>query len=193
MLRPLVQTNFQSSFLSVDKDTNLILRKLLIESRPYSDMLKRLLLIPERDCITNMSNIVYNKTIQEASVKWLWENGYITNNPKIKLKEYDEKKSILLITFDNFTRNKTNPQFRDCQVSFQILSHNDLWDIGDYQIRPIKIAGYIDGILNNCRLTGIGTFQFQGGQLLKINEQYMGYSIVYNAIHGSDDEIPQEG
>ena len=52
---------------------------------------------------------------------------------------------------------------------------------------------YIDGILNNCRLTGIGTFQFQGGQLLKINEQYMGYSIVYNAIHGSDDEIPQEG
>ena len=51
MLRPLAQTNFQSSFLSVDKDTNLILRKLLIESRPYSDMLKRLLLIPEKDCI----------------------------------------------------------------------------------------------------------------------------------------------
>jgi hypothetical protein len=34
-----------SSFLSCEKDTEIILRKLFVESRPYSDILKSLLII----------------------------------------------------------------------------------------------------------------------------------------------------
>jgi hypothetical protein len=34
-----------SSFLSCEKDTEIILRKLFVESRPYSDILKRLLVV----------------------------------------------------------------------------------------------------------------------------------------------------
>jgi hypothetical protein len=34
-----------SSFLSCEKDTELILKKLFVESRPYSDVLKRLLVV----------------------------------------------------------------------------------------------------------------------------------------------------
>jgi hypothetical protein len=43
-------------------------------------------------------------------------------------------------------------------VNFDIICHTRHWDIGNYRMRPLKIAGYIDGILNNCKLSGIGTF-----------------------------------
>ena len=35
-----------SSFLSCEKDTEIILRKLFVESRPYSNVLKSLLISP---------------------------------------------------------------------------------------------------------------------------------------------------
>ena len=41
---------FNSSFLSCEKDTESIVNKLFVESRPYSDELKRLLVINTKDC-----------------------------------------------------------------------------------------------------------------------------------------------
>ena len=49
-LRPV---DFTSSFLSCEKDLQTILRKLFIESQPYSDALKRLLVINTKDCLDN--------------------------------------------------------------------------------------------------------------------------------------------
>ena len=40
-----------SSFLSCENDTELILKKLFVESRPYSDILKRLLVVQNRDAL----------------------------------------------------------------------------------------------------------------------------------------------
>ena len=54
------------------------------------------------------------------------------------------------------------------------------------------MAGYIDGILDGCRLSGIGTFQFMGADFIRLNEHFSGYTLIYKAIHGSDDEIPRE-
>ena len=57
MKRDLVLTKpITSSFLSCEKDTETILKKLFIESRPYSDILKRLLLIPNKDALDNTTN-----------------------------------------------------------------------------------------------------------------------------------------
>ena len=91
-----------------------------------------------------------------------------------------------------FTLNDTNPEFRDCTVQFDIICNLDYWDLGDYRLRPIKMAGYIDGILDGCRLSGIGTFQFMGADFIRLNEHFSGYTLIYKAIHGSDDEIPRE-
>lgn len=193
MQRDLVKKNLNSSFLNVEKDTLRIIRKLFVESRPYSDILKALLVVNGNDVLKNMKNPVYNQAIQQATPTWLKDNDYILTVPKINIQEFDEKKSFLLITFDNFTPNDTNPQFRDCIVTIDIICHLDLWDLGDYQLRPLKIAGYVDGILDNTHLTGIGTFQFLGGGMLKFNEQLAGYSLMYRAVHGSDDKIPDEG
>jgi len=40
-----------SPFLSIDKDIEKILKTLFITSRPYSDLLKRLLIINNKNCL----------------------------------------------------------------------------------------------------------------------------------------------
>lgn len=190
MKRDLIRTTpITSSFLSCEKDTEKILRKLFVENRPYSDDLKRLLLISAPDCLDNKDNEEY-KEILKMSIKEMREKGYIKLEPKIRLEHHAKIKSYIILTFDNFTPNPTNPQFRDCLVSFDIVCHTDYWDIGNYRLRPLKIAGYIDGILDNCKLSGIGTFQFAGCNELILSEDLSGYTLMYKAIHGSDDQIP---
>ena len=183
------QGELKSSFLSCEKDTESIIRKLFVESKPYSDILKRLLLINTPDCLNDMTNQVYIDKIKNTSIKDLREKGYVRLEPKIKLKENEEVKSYIVISFDNFAPNKNNPEFRDCIVMIDILCHTDYWDVGNFRLRPLKIAGYIDGILNNCKLSGIGTFQFIGCNELVLNEELSGYCLMYSAVHGSDDEI----
>lgn len=190
MKRNLAVTNIQSSFLSCEKDMETILKKLFIESRPYSDELKRLLVINTKDCLDNKTSNVYNEKIKEMTVAKLREEGYIKMEPKIRFPEHEEVKSYIIISFDNFATNEKNPQFRDCTVSFDIICHTDYWDIGNYRLRPLKIAGYIDGLLNNTKLSGIGTFNFAGCNELILNEDLSGYTLSYRAIHGSDDIIP---
>ena len=176
--------------MSFEKDCEVILKKLFITSQPYSDILKRLLVINTKDCLDNQDSEIYKQKIQEMSMRKLKEEGYIKIEPKIRFSEHEEVKSYILISFDNFTPNSTNPQFRDCIVNFDVICHTDYWDIGDYRLRPLKICGYIDGLLNNTKLSGIGEFQFAGCNLLILDENLAGYSLSYYAIHGSDDEIP---
>lgn len=183
-------TPLTSSFLSCEKDTETILKKLFVESRPYSDELKRLLVINTKDCLDDTTNPTYIEKIQSMSVAKLREEGYIKLEPKINFPEHEEIKAYMIVSFDNFTPNKNNPQFRDCTVSFDIICHTDFWDIGNYRLRPVKIVGYIDGILNESRLSGIGTLNFLGCNQLILDENLSGYSLSYRAIHGSDDQIP---
>ncbi len=179
-----------SSFLSCEKDTESILRKLFVESRPYSDILKRLLVINSKDCLDDCANKRYWKVLNDMSVAKMRRCGYIKLEPKIKIFEHDEIKSYMILSFDNFIPNSKNPQFRDCNVNFDIICHTDYWDIGDYRLRPLKICGYIDGLLNNTKLSGIGTFQFASCNQIILNEDLSGYTLTYHAIHGTDDQIP---
>lgn len=182
-------TDFQSSFLSCEKDCEAILKKLFVTSRPYSDNLKRLLVINTKDCLDNLNSKVYNDKINEMSLSKLREEGYIKLEPKISMVEHEEIKSYIIISFDNFFLSD-NPQFRDCTISFDILCHTDYWDLGNFRLRPLKIAGYIDGILNNTKLSGIGTLQFVSCKELLLDETISGYTLTYRAVHGSDDLIP---
>ncbi len=193
MKRDLILTRpITSSFLSCEKDTERILRRLFIESQPYSDILKRLLVINTKDCLDDKENPEYLAKLKEMDLGKLRDEGYIKLEPKIRLPEHEEVKAYIILTFDNFTPNPTNPEFRDCIVTFDIVCHTDYWDIGNYRLRPLKIAGYIDGLLNRTRLTGIGTFQFAGCNELILSEDLSGYTLTYKAIHGSDDQIPDK-
>lgn len=183
-------TDFTSSFLSCEKDLEAILRRLFIESQPYSNDLKRLLVINTKDCLDNRTSEVYQNAVKDMSIAKLREAGYLKFEPKIKMNEHEEIKSYLLFSFDNFRTNASNQQFRDCTVSIDVLCHSDYWDIGDFRLRPLKICGYIDGMLNNARLSGIGTFQFLGCNELILDENWSGYTLLFEAIHGTDDKLP---
>ena len=187
----LTANRFNSSFLSCEKDIETILKKLFIESKPYSDILKRLLVINTKDCLEDNSEVVLNK-IQQTTLSQLIKDKYIRLSPKIEIEEHDEVKAYLIISSDNYTTNENNPYYRDCTITFDTICYTDYWDIGNYRLRPLKICGYIDGLLNKSKLSGIGELFFAGGSQIILSEDLSGYSISYRAIHGTDDQIPKK-
>lgn len=184
----LMRTSLKSSFLSCEKDFQTILRRLFVESKPYDRKLKKLLVINTKDCLDAENNEVYEDKIDEMSVAKLRKEGFIKFEPVIKIPEDEEVKSYIIISFDNFLPT-SNPEYRDCTVSFDILCHTDCWDIGNYRLRPLKIAGYIDGILNNAKLSGIGELKFRACKELILDNELAGYSLTYEAVHGNDDKL----
>lgn len=187
MQRNLVDTRpLISSFLSCEKDTELILRKLFVESCQHGEILKKLLVVQAPDVLDK------NYNISEYSLKKLIEDGYINMDPLIKLPEHDQVKAFMGLHFDNFTPNGTNPEFRDSMIHIDVVCHHDYWHLGNYRQRPFKILGQIDGILNKSRLTGIGRINFVGCSKAVLNEDWSAFALTYMAIHGSEDTIPFE-
>lgn len=190
MKRDLIMTQpLTSSFLSCEKDTETILRKLFVESRPYSNQLKRLLVVPNKDCLINTTNIDYQKA-DNMSVKDLVEQGYIVLSPRVEQEEHEKVQARMVLSFDNFIPNQENPEFRDCTINFDILCNTSAWDLTDFQQRPFKILGFIDGILNNSKLSGIGKLNFVGCAGPVVNADIGMFSLIYRAVHGSDDQLP---
>lgn len=177
-----------SSFLTCERDFQTILKRLFVESRPYSEELVRLLVLNTKDCLDNQTSEVYNKKLKEMSLGKLREERYIRLEPKLRFSENEEVKSYIIMTMDNFIPNATNPEYRDAVISFDIICPTDYWDIGNYRVRPLKIAGYIDGILNNSRLNGIGLLEFMGLNQIVVNENLSGYTLMYRVVNNIDED-----
>jgi len=182
---------FNSSFLSCEKDSEEIIKKLFVDSRPYSDYLKRLLLINTPDCLYDMTNQKYIDIINRTSIKDLHDKGYVRFSPKLLFGENEEVKSYIRISFDNFRPNHASDYWRDCILEIDVVCHPEYWDLGNYRQRPIKIMGYIDGILNRSKLSGIGELEFAGANELILDENLAGYCLMYTATHGNDDKIEE--
>lgn len=181
----------QSSFLSCEKDTEIILNKLFVESQQYSNWLKRLLIINTPDCL-DTSIKKYDDIVDSYSIKNLIDNQYIRQTPRLEFNEHEDVMSYILLSFDNFTTNSVNERFRDCMVTFDIVCHTKQWEMNDFRIRPLMIAGYIDGILNFNKLSGVGKFVFLGCQELILDANLAGYSLSYKAVHFTEDDARLE-
>ena len=96
--------------------------------------------------------------------------------------------NYIIINFDNFTRNVTNPEFRDNIIEFDIICHFDQWTLKDFQLRPYKIAAELDSMFNEQRLTGIGKLEFIGANQMILTDEYAGICLMYQAIHGEEDK-----
>lgn len=178
--------NFSSSFMSLPQDLESIWRMLLIDVKPWCDNLKRLLIINEPDCL-DFNQTQYQREIERFDLHRLHEEQYIRSSPRILLSEHEQVKTYLMVQFDDFVPTE-NTQYRDCVINFSIVCHLDVWEIEDYGLRPWLIAGYVDGILDKARLTGIGTLQFSGAAQMILNEHFAGVTMNYVATHGHDDE-----
>lgn len=178
--------DFKSSFLSAEKDQQLIWRKLFVENRPYSDYLKRLLVINTPDCLDETQQ-QYKDVLKDYSLKKLREDGYLRVVPKLSFGEHEEVRSYIILEFDDYTPSD-NPQFRNCVISFTIISHLDYWEMDDYKLRPHQIAGYIDGILDGTKLSGIGELRFLGASQVVLNEYLGGVLLRYVATHEKQED-----
>ena len=169
-------TNFKepkSSFLSVEKDLNIITDLILKNKR-----LKKLLHYTTPDALDREA------ITDEEAVELLQKNIKIV--PKLYID--GDVRAYVIISFDNFTTNATNPEFRDNIISFDIICHFDQWQLKDFQLRPYKIAAELDSMLDGQRLTGIGLVEFLGANQIIINEEFAGISLMYNVIHGGEDK-----
>ena len=185
-------TNIKSTFLSCEKDAETIVRKLFVDSRPYSDELKRLLLINTKDCLDDRTNPVYKEKISNTSLGDMIDEGYIRMKPLIKLGENEEVRSYICLSFDNFTPNANNTYYRDHIIEIDIICHIEKWDLGNFRLRPLKIAGYIDGILDQAKLAGIGTLDFITCNEIVLSEDLAGYCLMYRTVNADDDKIEPE-
>lgn len=164
----------KSSFLSVQKDLNLIIDKILQSKR-----LQNLLFynVPEAldkpDLTSKELAELFQKNIKV--VPKLYVDGSVL--------------SYIIISFDNFTQNSENPEFRDNIISFDIICHFDQWQLKDsLQLRPYLIAAELDSALSGKHLSGIGELQFLGANQLILNDEFAGLSLMYQAIHGEEDK-----
>lgn len=185
--------NLKSTFLSCEKDAETIIRKLFVESQPYSDDLKRLLVINTKDCLEDRNNEEYKKKIQTMSVSALMKGDYIRFRPLIALGENEEVKSYIRISFDNFNKHKNNTYYRNHTLEIDVVCNVNQWELNNYQSRPLKIAGYIDGILDQTKLSGIGLLDFIGCSEFLISENLAGYCLLYKIVSGDDDKIGGDG
>jgi hypothetical protein len=119
----LLAKNFKSTFLSCETDQETIWRRLFVESRPYSDKLKKLLVINAADCLDD-EQIQYQEIIDGYNLQDLKNKQYLKNVPKLEFGEHEEVKAYILLEFDDFIPT-SNPYYRDCTISFSIICHLD--------------------------------------------------------------------
>ena len=162
----------KSSFLSVEKDTSIIMDSMLKNER-----LKRLLFYTTQDAL-DKPNIT-----QEETLSLIGKN--IKMIPKLILDK--TVLNYIIISFKDFGLS-SNPQFRTNVIEFDIICHFDQWQLNDFALRPYKIAAEIDTMFCNKKLTGIGTLEFLGSKIVGINNEYCGLCIFYEAVHGEEDK-----
>ena len=191
-----------SPFFSCPQDIKKLLEILFVKNRPYSNMLKRLLIINSPDCLDSEKDEEYNAIVDKYSVKQMIDEGYIRLNPKIARGTHEQIKSYIIITQDNFSPNRKSSQYRDYMTNIEVVCYNDAWVLNDLKIRPLMICGYIDGILNSLsdeakdssktlssriKMTGIGYYDFLGCNLVVLNEDLSFYNLSYLGQHFTED------
>ena len=162
----------KQNFLAVEKDLALIVQKLWDNNN-----LMKLLYYTQKDCQSA------NNLTQAQKISMIGKEIKIV--PHIPVQ--GDCPNYIIINLNTFTPNETNPEFRDFSIEFDILCHPDHWNLGDFQLRPYKIAGEIDAALDGKKLIGIGEVSFKEGDILVLNDDLMGLNIKYKAIHGGED------
>lgn len=162
----------KSSFLSMEKDTGIIINEILKNNR-----LKKLLYYTTSDAMEK-PNLTEDQSL-----------SLLGTNIKIVPKLYVDSSVLnyVLINFDNFTPSE-NPEFKDNTIQFDIICHFDQWNLRDYALRPYKIAGEIDSMFNLKKLTGIGYLEFMGATQIVLTDEFAGLCLMYRTVHGGEDE-----
>lgn len=163
----------KSSFLSLDKDMEILVNLFLKNER-----LKKLLYYDTQNAL-EQPNVPQDKSIEMFGKQ-------IKIVPKLRVDKPEF--CYIVISFDNFNPNSSNSAYRDNIILFDVVCHFDQWNLGNFALRPYKIAAEIDSMINNKKLTGIGTIQFIGANQIVLSDEFAGFTLIYQTIHGYEGE-----
>lgn len=166
----------KSSFLSLEKDMEILVTMMLKNER-----LKKLLYYYTPDCLLR-PNLTPEETVDLIKNKRM-----IRMVPKIKVD--GSVKNYVVINFDDFVPNPQNPEFRNNLIKIDILCHYSQWELGNFQLRPFRIAAEIDSMLNHKRLTGIGEIDLILAKRITLTDEFIGLCLIYEVIHGEEDKL----
>lgn len=164
----------KSSLLGMPKDAAIIIDRIL--SNPN---LLRLLVYETR-------NWQSQPLPNGEQIKELFTSHQISSVPKIKIDS--KEKTYIRLTYGTVIRNASNPEYRDNTFGIDIICHYDNWDLGDFELRPYRVAGEIDAMLDKTHLTGIGELEFVSATPYVYNEEFAGVSLTYLAVRGHEDQ-----
>lgn len=162
----------QSSFLSMEKDMSIIVDKVM-----KNENLKKLLYYTTPNCMSK-PNLTEDQTIDLFGKQ-------IKIVPKLQVD--GEVLNYVIVSFDNFTPTDSE-EWRDNIIEFDVICHFDQWQLGDFKLRPYRIAAEIDSMFNDKKLTGIGTLKFLGANQMILTDEYAGLCLMYTAVHGDEDK-----
>ena len=164
----------ESAFLAQEKDMRIIVDRI-----PANQRLRKLLYYTTPDALKKP------EVSDQNFVKMFGKN--IRNLPKLYIDK--DVLNYIVISFDNFTPNGDNPEFRDNTIEFDIICHYDQWQLDDsFQLRPYRIAAELDSMLDKKHLTGIGQINFIGAQQIILTDEFAGLCLLYDTIHGGEDK-----
>lgn len=165
----------KSSFLGIPKDMSIIIDRILSNQ----NVLKLL--------EYNVKDWQSQPDVTGEQIKRMFDTEQISNIPRIKIDK--ERKTYLRLTMGTTIPNAKNPHYRDNTFGIDIISHYDDWNIGNFDTRPLRIAGEIDSMLDETHLTGIGVLHFVNQSPTIYNNEYAGVSLTYLAVRGDDDKV----
>lgn len=165
----------KSALLGMPKDAALIMQRILSNQRVL-----KLLAYGVRDWESQ-------PPVTSQQIKEMFDTEQISAVPKIRIDKHE--KTYLRLIYGTMTRNATNPEFRDNTFSIDIICHYDNWDLGNFDLRPYRIAGEIDSMLDKTHLTGIGELEFVSCAPYIYDEEFAGVTLTYLAIRGNEDKV----
>lgn len=158
----------QANFSTVEHDFEKLIEKIFSNQN-----ILKMLYYNISDCL-DKDDIVDNDILNEISK----QNIRIV--PKLEIP--DNKGSYLIITFDQFSPNGTNPEYMDNMILIDVLCPVDIWMMDSYMLRPFRIMHELNGLLDKRKLNGIGKVNFLGSNLLNLGD-YTGYQVAYSVIN----------
>lgn len=96
-----------------------------------------------------------------------------------KIPEEGIECSFIIVVFDNYTINPSNPDFKLSRIRFDVVCPFSEWVVNADNLRPYLLMQEIDTMFNQAKLNGLGNLQFTHSAPLVLSPQMGGYSMYY--------------
>lgn len=167
----------KSSFLGLQKDTSLIISKILDNPN-----LLKLIYYNTRDWKAKPN-------LTSDQIKSLFTEKQISTIPQIKIDDNGNRYNYLRISFTDFIPNEENTFYRNSVIEIKIICPFNNWDLDNFQLRPYLIAGEIDTMLQGEHFSGIGLLQLLSGSQDIYDDEFGGLTLRYLAVRGNEDKV----